>query len=102
VIDPGTGSPNRLALVAIPPVTVLPEPDAGGLAAALYAGEAGVIVATVNEQAGTFTIGTCTSPLPAPGEYENAAAGLSYQSVGGTTAGPLSGQCRPDIISVGG
>jgi subtilisin family serine protease len=102
VVDAGAGSPNRLALVVVPPLTILPEPDERDLVQAIYRSDPNVVIATVHEQAGTFTIGTCTSPLPAFGEYQNAASGLTYQTVAGASAGPLSGECRPDIVSVGG
>jgi subtilisin family serine protease len=99
--NPGVGSPNRLALVVVPATAILPEPDQRDLIVALYGSAPHVVIATVDEQAGTFSIGNCTSPLPADGEYTNAAAGLQYQTVSGSEAGPLVGECRPDVVSVG-
>ena len=107
VVNPGSNSPNRLARVVAtptaPPVSILADPQMRPLVEEMFGSDAGTVIAQIDGRNGTFTIGDCTSPLPdEPGDYSDAASGLTYQTVDGNTAGPLTGECRPDIVSVAG
>jgi uncharacterized delta-60 repeat protein len=106
-VQPESGLPNIfLAQLdnTVTPLVVLPEPTLRGLASALARKDRRLTVASIDALTGTFTVGACTSPLPvaAAGQYERAAAGLTYQATDGTTAGPLNPICQPDLVSVDG
>ena len=81
---------------------ILPDPSFRSLVDALYGHNPDVVIATINEKAGTFTVGSCTSPLPTSGAYEDAAAGRVYAARDGSQAGPLASACRPDVVTGAG